>query len=446
MTQVTPHAGTRWMIAIALLGHLAWAQSSPNSVSGASPQPNPSTASKPAEALYLKLRSVGLDAGRTYRIRGASLDRPALHITLDDGEISFTSDIAGHVTGAYFAGEGDLLLTPPNQVERASMALFTGMAILEERFTTAYLRFNDDTFSELQPYLRPDENAQEFSSQKNAAAKTLAEQDALRLLGTFSRELPPGVSQGATTAQKNSSTSPDRMLHVRAQSQKLGIFDVYFDTKGLEQIWAGQSRTVEDSTYYDLWTSFTPAQASAISRKRAEPSEDVAISRYRIRTDVKPPTTLSAEAWLQVEALQSGERTLYFELSRFLQVKEVDVDGRPVEFINNPAMDGTQLARRGNDLVAVVFPQALRQGQKLELRFVYGGDVLSEAGGGLLYVGARGTWYPNRGLLSADFDLEFHYPQGWTLVATGKRVSGEAESTDGAVEAGSGEQVARWVT
>ena len=446
MTQVTLHAGTRWMIAIVLLGRLAWAQSSPNSVSGASPQPNPSTGSKPAEALYLKLRSVGLDAGRTYRIRGASLDRPALHITLDDGEISFTSDIAGHVTGAYFAGEGELLLTPPNQVERASMALFTGMAILEERFTTAYLRFNDDTFSELQPYFRPDENAQEFSSQKNAAAKTLAEQDALRLLGTFSRELPPGVSQGATTAQKNSSTSPDRMLHVRAQSQKLGIFDVYFDTKGLEEIWAGQSRTVEGSTYYDLWTSFTSVQVSATSRKRAERPEDVAISRYRIRTDVKPPTTLSAEAWLQVEALQSGERTLYFELSRFLQVKEVDVDGRPVEFINNPAMDGTQLARRGNDLVAVVFPQALRQGQKLELKFVYGGDVLSEAGGGLLYVGARGTWYPNRGLLSADFDLEFHYPQGWTLVATGKRVSGEAESTDGAVEAGSGEQVARWVT
>ena len=448
MTQVTRKASATWMIAIALLGHLAgsaWAQSPPGSPPGPSSQPSHSAIeSKPAEALYMKLRSVGLDAARTYRIRGASLDRPALHITLDDGEISFTSDIGGHITGAYFMGEGELLLTPPDQVERASMALFTGMAILEERFATAYLRFNDDTFLELQPYFRPHENAQEFSSQKNEAAKVLAEQDALRLLGTFSRELPPDAPQGVVSTQKHSSTSPDRMLHVRAQGEKLGIFDVDFDTKAMEEIWAGQPRTVEGSTYYDLWTSFTPASTSV--KKKVERTEDVAVSRYRIRTEVKPPTTLSSEAWLQVEVLQSGERALYFELSRYLQVKEVDVDGRPVEFINNPAIDGTQLARRGNDLVAVVFPEALRQGQKLELKFVYGGDVLSEAGGGLLYVGARGTWYPNRGLMSADFDLEFHYPHGWTLLATGKRVSGDVESTDGGMEVGEGEQVARWVT
>ena len=32
----------------------------------------------------------------------------------------------------------EILLAPPNQVERRSMSLFTGMAILEERFATAY--------------------------------------------------------------------------------------------------------------------------------------------------------------------------------------------------------------------------------------------------------------------------------------------------------------------
>ena len=71
-----------------------------------------------------------------------------------------------------------------------------------------------------------------------------------------------------------------------------------------------------------------------------------------------------------------------FELSRFLQVKQVEADGQTVEFIHNQALEGTQLARRGNDLVAVIFPQPLRTGQKVSLRFVYGGDVLSEAGAG----------------------------------------------------------------
>jgi len=40
---------------------------------------------------------------------------------------------------------------PPNEVERKSIGLFTGMAILEERFTSAYFRFNDDTVAELKP-------------------------------------------------------------------------------------------------------------------------------------------------------------------------------------------------------------------------------------------------------------------------------------------------------
>ncbi len=92
----------------------------------------------------------GLDEQRVYRIRGASLDRPNLHLVFDDGTLAFTEDICGRVTGALFEGEGEVLLRPPNRVERESIALFTGMAILEEQFTSGYLRFNDDTASALQ--------------------------------------------------------------------------------------------------------------------------------------------------------------------------------------------------------------------------------------------------------------------------------------------------------
>ena len=123
---------------------------------------------------------------------------------------------------------------------------------------------------------------------------------------------------------------------------------------------------------------------------------------------------------------------MVFELSRFLQVESVTLDGQAVEFIHNPAVEGTQLARRGNDIVVVILPRSTETGQQINLEFVYGGEVLAEAGSGLLYVGARGTWYPNRGMAMADFDLEFRYPQGWTLVATGKSVPASApESTAG---------------
>ena len=73
---------------------------------------------------------------------------------------------------------------------------------------------------------------------------------------------------------------------------------------------------------------------------------------------------------------------MLFELSRFLQVESVKFDGRDVEFIHNPAVEGTQLSRRGNDIVAVILPEPVRSGQKIDLEFVYGGEVLAEAGPG----------------------------------------------------------------
>ena len=59
---------------------------------------------KPAEALYLQLGQVGLDPARVYQVRGASLDRAAIHITLEDGTIGFTQDVMGRITGAFFRG------------------------------------------------------------------------------------------------------------------------------------------------------------------------------------------------------------------------------------------------------------------------------------------------------------------------------------------------------
>jgi len=139
---------------------------------------------------------------------------------------------------------------------------------------------------------------------------------------------------------------------------------------------------------------------------------------------------------------------LLFELSRYLKIDAVEANGRLVDFIQNPAIEGTALRRKGNDLVALVFPSPLTAGQQLKLHFTYAGDVLSEAGNGLLYVGERGNWYPNFGLSPAQFEIEFHYPANWTLVATGKQISrasgdeDEAETNPEAV----GEKVSRWTS
>src|SRR5436305_10455467 len=61
---------------------------------------------------------------------------------------------------------------------------------------------------------------------------------------------------------------------------------------------------------------------------------------------------------------------------------------------------------------------------------------MQDAGGGLLYVGARVAWFPNLGPAMSNFDLEFRSPAEWKLLATGRLIS----KTTGP----DGQEVSRW--
>src|SRR5260370_3720522 len=178
---------SRWVIGLAWWLLAAAAQAQPT---GASAQCPETTGEHSA-----RFRSVGWDPQRVYHVRDASIDRPNLHIDLDDGTLAFTEDICGRITGALFEGEGEIRLRPPNQVERGSLALFTGMAILEEQFTLGYLRFNDDTAAVLRPFLSPAAQGAEFIKELDEHSPIVAEVDTPRFLLGFSHFLPaPGGS------------------------------------------------------------------------------------------------------------------------------------------------------------------------------------------------------------------------------------------------------------
>jgi hypothetical protein len=400
--------------------------------------------SNPATGLYRQLRDNKLDPARVYNIRGAALDREGIHLSFADGTIAFTEAIDGHINGAFFEGEGEVLVIPPNQVERHSLALFTGAAVLEEKFTTAYLRFNDETFAELEPLLRPEKGAQEFTSRWDPTVRTLAESSALRLLLTFYNRRESGPNPH------------DRLLHGRIGGVNLGNFDVFFDTLSEEQISVGRMSYLEGRNYYDLWASF-PMRSRRGKGPHAilDPAHDIRqalkIHKYTIRAQVIPPTELQSDTTLDVEFRQPGHRVLFFELSRYLKLNAVEAEGVPLEYIQNEALEGTELARRGNDVVALTFARAPAAGQRMKLRFVYGGSVLQDAGGGLMYVGARGSWYPHRGLAMTNFDLEFRSPSDYSLIATGKRVKESCGATElpstPVLGCGAGQtKISRWIT
>jgi len=415
VTDVTVKAS--WTgIVLLVIGSLASAQGT-----------TPKTSS--AESLYLQLQSVGLDSARVYRVRDGALDRGAVHISLDDGTIAFTQEAGGHITGALFRGDGELLLLPPNTVERASMALFTGAAILEERFSVAYFRFNDDVLGELQSSFRKAEDPDTFITDCDESARNLAQEDALRLLISFSK-----------TVGGSSAPAGEPLLHAYIHGEKLGNFEVRYDSSLPEQTAVGQHKTVGGISYYDVWASFAqtkPQQGESDPDTGLFAWHDFDITQFKIRTAIKLPKDIESIAALSVVPRRNGSRILVFELSRLLNVQSVEANGSGVEFIHNQAVEGSQLAKRGNDVLAVFLPTPLRVGNSIELKIRYSGSVLSEAANGLLYVGEHGTWYPNVGFAMSSYDLEFRYPAGWTLVAVGRRTELTSEG---------GEQVSRWVS
>jgi hypothetical protein len=365
---------------------------------------------KSAAELYREIVNPVLDAADVHGIREVSFDREDLHISLSDGTVALMHAIDGHVTGALFEGVGDVLMIPPTRAERTSLALFTGAAVLEQRFSTAYFRFIDDRLpDELRAGFRPAENPQDFILRWSQPVRDLGRADGLPIL----------------QAMTNAGSSGCQFLHVRVGGTALGIFDLYLNTNAQEQVSVAQASTAEGKLYYDVWSSFpmrslrAAGQASSASRPRFE------LLDYRIEAEAEPPSDLTAEAEFTLVPRRSGQRTFILELSRYLQVSDVRTDGRKVEFIQNEAISGSQLARQGDDLVAIVFPQALEKDHPVRVRFKYSGPVMFDAGGDLLYVGARGTWYPNAGPAFANYDLTFNYPEDWSLVATGKQMASE---------------------
>jgi hypothetical protein len=361
---------------------------------------------KTAASLYGELLNPVLAPSDVHGIRDVAIEREDIHIALSDGTLGLTRAVDGHVTGAVFEGTGEILLLPPNRAERVSLAFFTGAGVLEEKFHSAYLRFFDDQLvNDLRAGFRAAEGAHEFVDRWQAAVKTLARGDAMQIL----------------RAMLNSPDPNSRFIHFRLAGAQLGVFDVVFDAQAQEQIAVAQQRVSNGTAYLDSWTSFPMRSLRAGGDGNTSikpPLFDV--SDYRLTAKVQPPTDISAEGEMTITSRLAGQRAVILQLSQYLRLRDVRAGGHALEFIQDEAATGSELARQNDDVIAIVFPAALERDWPVRVSFSYAGPVMFNAGGDLLYVGSRGTWYPNAGPAYASYDLTFGYPDDWSLVATGK--------------------------
>lgn len=368
-----------------------------------------------------EVREMELDRAECYRVHDVQINRDDIHLYFTDGYLIFAKPVEGVRTAAVFtadveAGDGEVLLLPPDRSERQSLATYTSRPNLDEHINLAVLLFGNDTYADLMRQI----TANEFNRPRPEMGAMMADQwtpVVRNLSSSFEARLlldllsPRHRQQGCFVAAISGKT--------------LGNFDVIYEPLSTEQVIAGKTTSRNNITFFDVWTSFAAAPYRKGLRKAPDP--EVSLKDYRIDATVEPDLLLRVVTKAKVTMANGGERVLPFYLTSGMRVTSAAIDGEPAELLQPASLRSNLIRNDGNDLFLVVAPHPLDAGRAYEVEFHHEGRVVLDAGNHVYFVGPRGSWYPNVEMQFAQFDLTFRYPKELGLVTPGEVVSDTTE-------------------
>jgi Peptidase family M1 domain len=362
------------------------------------------------KALYQALNALRVDPNQVYEVKSLSLRRDVINLTFDEGKLAFFQPLDGHVTGVVFAGRGHAIAIPHDRGERRSLAQFVGVPIMDQTFSSAYLRFDDGAAAEIARELAKAGNGptrdREFAAQWEAVLASTNSWHSLRIL------------------EDMLSTAPLPYFYAGILSDEHGLVDLVLDSRRYEQVLFGQARASEGVTLYDVWASFRAADTSLTSSETFLPVD------YRIDTRIAQDLSLTGTTTMRLKAVRGGDRVVALELSRKLAIEDVKAEnGSPLVYFQNEDLSKREILSRGNNSVLVVLPAPVSEGEGFQLELSYHGTVISDAGNGVEFVGEHETWYAHPAGIDhfAPFDLSFRWPKRFSLVATGRKMETREE-------------------
>src|SRR5882762_5970960 len=369
----------------------------------------PDATQSPRE-IYKALTALRVDPAQIYAVSEIRLRRDAVSLIFSEGILGLLQAYGGRVTGVVFSGRGHVSANLRDPAEKQSLVHFLGVPLLDQTFSRAYLRFDDGSTEEILDQLRRaganPMSADEFASNWDKSLANLNPEQSARLLVDWVSETPVPY------------------FYAELLDERAGAFDVLIDGRRTDTVMIGQDRWAAGNHFYDIWASFADSNTSQARTSAFEPVS------FTIDTTIENDTTLEGTATLEMRARGNGDRAIVLEMSRFLTVQSAeDAEGHALDFFQNEALSRNQLAQHGNDLMLVFLQEPPRAGQTVRIRLTYRGSVISDAGNGVYFVGARGIWYPHFGGMArfAQFDTTFHWPRKLELVATGQKVEEHQE-------------------
>jgi Carboxypeptidase regulatory-like domain/Peptidase family M1 domain len=371
--------------------------------------------------LRLQAKSAGDFAGPFATVNNLVLKRDAATFTLRSGEIYFAPVVNDRVVGAVFFGEGELTLTPPTDIEKRSLELFTDQPTIGESFDKLVLRFTDKTFDEIKSsaQARMGTNGPQAGRAQDAyrdnqvlLRKTLRRNVELRTLVDLYNPQRPGFFTVFINGK--------RYNKLIFQYDPLGIPSVSPEEVLLQSY---------GETDFGSWTAFHRADEYAKGTVSSDEDHRIYdITHHNVDTVIRG-AKLTCTDTITIRGLDAGARVLPFSLFPTLRVSHVrDEQGRDLDFVQENKNDDADFG--------VILPEPLEAGKTFKLNIEYAGsDALIDIGNGNFFLIPRSTWYPNNeGTAFGDratFDTTYHYPKNKILIGTGTVTAAAAPEENG---------------
>ncbi len=361
--------------------------------------------------------AAGLDPANCYRVRDLEIVQQDVRFYLTAGYLIFGKPVNGAPVAAVFTadtedGDAEVLLLPPNRSERRSLAGYTGSPTLDEHFSNAVFLFTEPAARGLAAQIRANGEAKN-SPETGALLQDQWSRTVAELAGGFETLLVLDLISGP---------SPDRgFFEAIVQGKKLGNFDIGIDGRMSEPIHAGQYITRNGHDYFDTWTNFVSQSRASSPPGSPEPaSAEEEILSYRIEATLDASFVLHCVTHIRLRATAESRLAIPLELSARMRAIDAKVDGAAAEVYERESLRESAVEGTDNELLLVIPPQPLAPGSEHEVEIRHEGKVVVDAGHQVFYVGARGSWYPNRGSQFATYDVTCRYPKTLDLVSAGQ--------------------------
>lgn len=379
-------------------------------------------APRSAKDIAASLAGASFDPEQCFRVRDIRIEREDLRLFLTDGYLIFAKPVDGRRVAAYFyaeneAGDGEVLLVPPDKAERTTLARFSGAPNLNEHIKGALLLFTDNTGDQLaaeiaeKKFQASAEMGRMLATSHDALLKNLFHSFEIRLVSDFRINDP---KQG--------------LFFAAMAGAHLGSFDVSYDPTSRDQVTVGQVTFRNNAAYFDVWTSFPGRSVRRGLTPQADFTSLLKTKHFQIQAEITPDLKLKATTKISIEPAASLD-LLQFECSRQVRIISAKLNGREVEFFQRESLRSNLIRGRDGDVFLVIPNEPLAAGQTAEIVFEHEADVIRPAGNGVYYVGARGSWYPQSGIQFATYDLTFRYPKALQVVSVGTTVEEKSDET-----------------